>query len=596
MAAVDAMKRAEVIVDPSRIVGGWLFYPYNPSALVTRKGLQIFDTMKKDEQVKACLAFKKAAMLTAGWEIVSPGDEDSEWEVTQLVRDNFNHFPDGWNKALKKIMTAYDYGYSCTEKIFGNPLWDESKLVLTRLSSVKPHYLDFQAKSTGELLSIVQHYVPGSSKGQNIPVDKMVVYSHDMEFENHYGRSELESAYRPWWVKENTYKWLAIYLERYGMAPLFALYNPNAYQPEQLTELKKIVRNMQNATMGVIPRGQKDDLELFSQQVSAQSREIFLAALSRFDADIGRALLTPSLIGATSDSSSKGGDQAKGSYARSKTHFDLFLLVIEEQKKLLAAVINEQIVKQLCDLNFPGLTTYPEFTFLPIEDDDEMALYETWSALVSGKVVNRIPDDETHIRKALGFPENEDPVVEPLPVDKPSPGFDEEGNPKPKPMPIDADTGKTYVPPPKEVPEKEQTKEMQAYAEEHDGVWVQYGADVVCVPAAEYHPPGGHGHDQQSPHAGEGGGRWVSKTGLVDSDKTPPKSTKHLVRVAMQEIEGLDSLEVHRGNGYYYATGKFTGGDEFVTEGISVNRMSHLNMYRWISSLHDVINNERGKA
>ena len=503
LAPEDAMKRAQVIVDPSRILSGWVFAPYNQSALVTRKGLGIFDHMKRDEQVKACLAFKKAAMLSPGWEVVSPGDQDEEWEVTELVRDNFNHFPDGWDKALKKLLLNIDYGYSVTEKVYADPTETGDEYTkLVRLSSVKPHYIDFFNKPTGELLSVIQRYVPGSTRELEIPVDKCVIHTHDGEFENTYGRSELEAAYRPWWVKDNAYKWFAIYLERHGMAPLFGMYNPNVYQGQQLEELKKIVKNIQNATMGIIPRNQPDDLEIWSQTISAQSRDIFLSAISRFDADIGRSILVPALIGATSDSTGAGGEQAKGSYARSQTHFDLFIMTVEEEQGLLATVVNEQIVKQLCDLNFPNLETYPEFRFLPLDDGQKMELYTTWAQLVAGKVVNRIPDDETHIRKVFDFPENEDPVVEVLPMDKPKPGFDEEGRPFPKPAG-------------EEVPGEEQTDEMKEFADEHDAVWVQYGEEAVAVPYAEWdeskHPrvPAGS-EDGGQFGGGGGGGRYTS--------------------------------------------------------------------------------------
>lgn len=467
LAAEDAMKRAQVIVDPSRILSGWVFAPYNPSALVTRKGLGIFDAMKRDEQVKACLAFKKAALLASGWEVVSPGDQDEDWEVTEMVRDNLNHFQDGWDKALKKLLLGIDYGYSVTEKVFAEPEDGTSKLKLMRLSSIKPHYLDFMNKPTGELLSVIQRYVPGSTRELEFPVDKFVIYTHDSEFENTYGRSELEAAYRPWWVKDNVYKWFAVFLERHGMAPLFGMYNPNVYQGAQLEELKKIVKNIQNATMGIIPRNQPDDLEMWSQQISAQSRDIFLSAMSRFDADIGRAILVPSLIGATSDSTGAGGEQAKGSFARSQTHFDLFVMTVEETQRLLATVVNEQVVKQLCDLNFPSLDTYPEFRFLPLDDETKFELYTAWAALVAGKIVNRIEDDETHIRKALGFPENENPVIEEIePAVAPAPGGGGEEEPGAEP---------------EEVPEAEQTEEMRAFAEEHDGVWVCIGEQIVCV-------------------------------------------------------------------------------------------------------------------
>lgn len=468
----------EAVIDPSRVLIGWTFTPYNPSALVTRKGLTVFDKMKLDEQVKACLSFKKSSIMASGWEIVSPADEDETWEVTELVRNTITQFPSGWSKALLKIMLGIDYGYSVTEKIFGNPTWDPSKLVPIKLNSLKPHYIDFMTSPSGELLNLIQTSAAGSGRGVELPPDKFVIYTHDEEFENKYGRSELEACYRPWFVKDNAYKWYAVYLERYGMAPLIAMYNPNSYVGAELNGLKKLIRAIQNATLALVPRGAKDDLEMWSQQVSAQSKEIFLSALGRFDADIGKGLLVPSLIGATSDSGGKGGEQAQGSYARSQTHFDLFMMTVTTMQDMIATIVNEQFIKQTCDLNFPDLEKYPLFRFLPVSDELMIELYKTWQALVAGKVVNRIEDDEAHIRKAFGFPENENPTIEALPVDMPKPGFDPEGRPYPKP------TGDE--PKPKPVPKEKQTKEMQEYAEDRHAIWVYIGGDMVCLSLADY--------------------------------------------------------------------------------------------------------------
>lgn len=496
----------DILVDPSKVFSTWATTPYNPDTLVTKQGLKIFDTMKLDEQVKACLAFKKAAVLSPGWEINSPGDEEGDWEPTAFVRSCFEHIPMGWNEVLKYLMLGIDYGYSVTEKVYGEDLkWAKGKLGLKKMISLKPHYIDFRTLPTGELIELTQTNLMGSATdavGQHIPVDKCVVYTHDKEFENFYGRSELRAAYRAWWTKDNAYKWFAVYLERHGMAPLFALYNQNVYSTDQVDKLKRIVSNIQNATMGVIPRNSPDDIEMWSQQVSAQSRDIFLSALMRTDADIGRALLVPSLIGITSDSNTKGGEQSKGSFARSKTHFDSFIMAVEDVQERVAATVNEQIVKQLCDLNFPDLEDYPLFGFLPMDDEVKLELYDTWAALVAGKVVNRIPDDETHIRNVLGFPENDDPVVEPLPVDKPAPGFDEEGKPFPKPAPIDSDTGKTFHPKPKPVEKKKVTKEMEQFAEDNDGIWVYAGDDIVCVDYNEY------AEWDESKHPRDAHGRW----------------------------------------------------------------------------------------
>lgn len=488
-AETRSLNNAIAIVDPSRTVNGWQFIPYNPSILVTRKGLKVFDDMKRDEQVKACLAFKKSAILSSGYEIVSPGDEDDDWEVTQFVRDMLTNFPGGWNKAMKKVLLATDYGYSVTEKIYGNPTWDDSKLAIIKLNSVKPHYIDFKASPTGELLSIIQTNVPGGATILEMPPDKFVIATKDQEFENPYGRSELEAAYRAWWVKENAYKWFAVYLERYGMAPLFALYNSNSYQGDTLTQLKQLVKNIQSATVGIIPRGAKDDLELWSQQISPASKEIFLAALARFDADIGKALLTPSLIGVTSDSNSSGGDQSKGSYARSQTHFDVFMMTVIEEQDLLNNIVDEQVIRQACDLNFPGLKSYPHYRALPVDDDTKADIYTLWKDLVAGKVVNRIEDDEAHIRKALGFPENDNPTIAPLPVDMPKPGFDETGRPYPRDVGGNQQTTKPVPKPgdkPKPVEKEKITAEMAQYADDNDGIWVYSDQAMICIALDDY--------------------------------------------------------------------------------------------------------------
>ena len=43
--------------------------PYNPSALVTAKGLEIFDRMMRDDQIKAAIEFKRHAVVAAGWRV-----------------------------------------------------------------------------------------------------------------------------------------------------------------------------------------------------------------------------------------------------------------------------------------------------------------------------------------------------------------------------------------------------------------------------------------------------------------------------------------------------------------------------------------------
>src|SRR3990167_4398563 len=419
------LQTPEAFVDPSRLVTGWKQSAYNPSWLVTRKGLQIYDQMKRDEQVKAALKFKKDSVLSSGWEVTSPGDEDEDWEVSRFVRDTFDQFPGGWNAVLVNVMSALDFGYSACEKIYEEKEQGEwkGKLVLNRVQPLKPHFIDFVSDEFGVLQAIEQQNV-GREAGL-MPPAKFVIYTHAAEFGNYYGVSDLEAAYRPWWVKDNSYKWLAVSLERYGMAPLFAMYNPNSYTGTMVDELKKVVKGIQNATMGVIPRAMATDLEMWSQNLDKGSGDLFLKALERFDQHIARALLVPSMIGMSAD------EGKTGSLARSESHQDSFMQVVSQlQIDLAASVINSRVIPQLCDLNFPNLESYPLFRFLPFTEAQRLEVLGAWAELVGGKIVNKIEDDETHIRKVLGFPENENPeVIEEEPPVMPGVGVDAEGKP-----------------------------------------------------------------------------------------------------------------------------------------------------------------------
>jgi phage gp29-like protein len=485
-------------VDPSKLTSSWQQSAYNPSWLVTRKGLAIYDQMKRDEQVKAALKFKKDSVLAAGWEIASPGDQEDTWEVTEFVREALEKVEGGLNGVLVDVLTALDYGYSVSERVYAEEdigKW-KNKLILKRVQSLKPHYIDFVTDEFGQLQGILQQIV--GQYGDPLPPAKFIIYTHAKEFGNFYGIADLEAAYRPWWVKDNAYKWLAVTLERYGMAPLFALYDPSSYSPALVDELKKVIKGIQNASLGVIPRASAEALELWSQNLNKGSSELFLLALDRFDQHLARAVLVPDLIGMSSNTGQTG------SLARSQSNQDSFLQVVMQlQQNVATAVMNAQVIPQLCDLNWPSLQSYPIFSFLPFTDIQRLEIIKTWTTLVGGQVVNKIEDDETHIRKVMGFPENENPeVIAPPPPVQPGVGVDAQGKPiklgpDGQPLKLGPD-GRPWKGPPKAPGEKkpnpfekkleqdELSDEMCTFAEEHDAVWMEMeDGQRVAVPKEE---------------------------------------------------------------------------------------------------------------
>lgn len=387
-----------LFADPLRLYSGD-FLRYNPSVLVTKHSMRIFDKMRRDDQIKAALTFKKNAVLSSGWEVVSPQDQDEDWEVSELVRENFRELtPDdrSLEDVLMEVMTALDYGFSVSEKLF-EP-W-ESRLWLKDIKTRAPHDIEFRQNEFGDILGIEQQ----GSTGRKIviPEEKVVLYVHGREFSNPYGTSDLEAAYRAWVLKDNSYKWLAMYLEKLGIPPIFLLYNPNSYQGAPLTQLQNVLQNMAAATAGLIPRRNKEDIEPWTPELGSQTQSVFIPALNMFNQDIARAILIPNLLGYTAEGQA-------GSYARAVKQFDAFIMTVLQLRRTLASTMNAQVVRQLVQLNFGEQEAYPEFRFLPLQDEDRLQLFQTWISLTASGTVTKQKSDEVHLRKSMGMPERQE--------------------------------------------------------------------------------------------------------------------------------------------------------------------------------------------
>lgn len=382
--------------DPWRIFDT-SFPAYNPSEFISTRGYRTIDAMRRDEQVKAAMRYKKHAVLSTGWQITSPEDQPKDWEPTVWVENQLRDLDDTLESKLEECMTAFEYGHSVGELVYEKT--EDGKIGLKKLAYRKPHDIKYRQDIHGNLLAVLQETPDGEI---NLPMEKLVLFSYQPEFSNPYGRTDFEAAYRPWWHKESAYRWLGMYMERLGIPPMFALYNPDVYNKSNIDSLKTIIQRIQAGTVGVLPRRVPDDLEMWAPELSQGVANVFLPAIDKFDSHIARAILMPSQLGMSPETS-------VGSQARATIIFDLFLYMIDSLRKTIAeTVMQEQVVKRLIDLNFGDIKDYPIFTFVPLKEESKPEMFTAWLALVNGGIVTPTEQDETHIRKALEMPEREE--------------------------------------------------------------------------------------------------------------------------------------------------------------------------------------------
>jgi len=405
------------IADPYSLFGGKGAMQYNPSWLVGRKGMRIYDEMRRDEQIKAALAFKKHAILAAGWDIVSPEGKPDDWEPAQFVDWNFDRLDGSVSDRIMAMLLELDYGFS-----IGELIWEQNedpqfagKWAIQDIVSIKPHSIRFQQDETGKVLEAIQW---GMGEEIHIPVEKLVIMTYQGEWSNPFGRSDLEACYSAWWAKDSANKWLSILLERFGIPPIFAMYNQNKYTEPTLDILKSIITNLQAGTAAIIPRTDPTDVEMWTPELASQVANVFIPALDHYDRRIARGLLMPSLLGATAD-------QQVGSFARAQVVFDVFMFAVGALRAQVEEAINDQIIWRMMAANYPGEEEYPRMKFKPLTQDARVTLMDAWVKLVSGGAVVAREDDEAHIREIMGFP-----GVDSEPMERPEPEPEDEQDPE----------------------------------------------------------------------------------------------------------------------------------------------------------------------
>ncbi len=362
---------AEISTADSSYYAKYQLKPYNPSALFQKKGgYDIYDEMREDDQVGAILNLKKYLILNAGYDIECE-DENVKEFLLYCLTDGLDEI---FIKKLYDILSAIDYGFSLTEKIFA-PLETEkfgTKIILQKLKTRAPHSFEIHTDNFGNVSKILQH----ASKGDiDIAYNKFIHYSYRREFDNPYGNSDLNlGVYRAWWSKNAVIKFWNIYLERYSSPVVIGKYPQNQISAKE--DFLKILRDIQIKTAFAIP----DNFIVELLQANAKGNTDYESAIAKYNLMISRAMLIPDLLGFG------GSEISGGSYALGKEHFNIFYNIIQFIREELSRIINRDIINPLVLWNF-GNSYEAKFKFNSIDKqqktEDMKTLIEVWK---TGKI------------------------------------------------------------------------------------------------------------------------------------------------------------------------------------------------------------------
>lgn len=358
--------------------------------------LDTYRKMRKDPQVKACLLVLKLPLIQVDFAINADTDEGKK--IAAWVESRLYDMDDSIQYYLREILTALDFGRSITEKVWqlrtvptdpeneNSPM--QQMIVPEKLKTYDPRSLQIKLDAAMKLEGVVQKTKDGDI---TIPADKLLIYTHEKEFGDHYGQSVLRAAYKPWIIKEFLQKFWNIALERYG-TPFSTMKMP---QGASLGSAMALMDQIKHKTGIPLPEGY--EMELHNLANTGMS---FKEAIEYQDRMIARAMLIPDLVFGNSES---------GAYALSKTHAAFFLLRLNGVYQEVGDILTKYLIKPLVQYNFGDVKEFPEMKFADVAEEDQTQLVNIVTQLLAGKV---IAPSEEWIRERLGLPQADEEAQE----------------------------------------------------------------------------------------------------------------------------------------------------------------------------------------
>lgn len=429
------------------------FEMLSPDDLLSKRGFRVYREMRADDQVKACLWFKKMLVAGRAWEITVRDKSEDKKKLgpdkkkpveakpkTEFGKTDFGGFGSGpdantpvpkpigvqpaapvqkhpnaeWieqqlqrlnmKQIIWEMLTAFDFGASFGELIF--EINDEMKYTLKDVAFRDPEFMHILTDIHGNISIFQQQPNIGVSMQKiDIKPEKVLHYAYQSEFRNHWGISDLRAAYRAWWSKKYVTQFYNVFLERFG-APLMMMKYPPGSTPELKNALKGIMSSLSSKTDILVPEGVSVELIEATRAGTAKFDE----ALVLHDNAVAHAILMPALLGASNVAS-------RGSDSQSRLHLKTLMKMIQFICEQIEFEITKKIVLPMQEKNF---NEEAEICF-KFQDYGEFEAFEISDAikeLHNAGILSLDSTDTNYIRSIMGLAlrgeENPDQVERPM--------------------------------------------------------------------------------------------------------------------------------------------------------------------------------------
>lgn len=306
----------------------------NPDSILNQQAggrLEVYKDLLRDDQVASTFQQRRRATVTSEWEVEPASDSAEDKQIADFVKTNLQNI--GFDELTNKMLYAIHYGYAV-----GEIMWKYSEqqkgIVIDRIKVRDRARFRFGIRD--ELMLLHKDITP-----QEMPRDKFWVFSvgadHD---DNPYGEGLAHALYWPVFFKRNGIKFWMVHLEKFGMPTATAkLTQAQMNDPEKVGLALSVLDAIQADSGVVVP----EDFVVELIEASRSGTADYNTLKSAMDAAISKIVLSQTMT--TDDGSSQ---------SQATVHKGVRDEVVKSDADLLCASFNEQVVKQLVEINFPG--------------------------------------------------------------------------------------------------------------------------------------------------------------------------------------------------------------------------------------------------
>lgn len=441
------------------------------------KGLQVWDRMlRSDGSVQEAYEHVAAPIKNAQTTVEPPENpDDDELAATQLVSDAFfetlnqpfleyleqllGYLADGfrvfersWHVVEReltyKVPGEYDVdpdtGKRAEKQV---TVASQQWLVWDRFEERLPKTIWQWMVERGRLVEVVQRAWSSDTytfEELHLDADQLLVVTNKRRGDDFTGRSIFRSAYKAWYMKELVEKIEVVALERWGVGVAIA-YPPRSAKQDSayIARLEDILANLRagestyivatDPKQGTGPNGDEGVLfEILSMSGTPPDfkspkeyhrAEIKAAVLARF-AELGHA--------------------QTGARATGDVQSIVWFAALHAVARYLEDA-HRPLIKQLVDVNLPGVRRYPKLVFAGIEERDLQQFADAVSKVTSSGAARADSSWRDFVRQTFDAPPEDE-------IDDSELAVDALGNPIPKPAPVPGKRGQKTDPAQQQLP------------------------------------------------------------------------------------------------------------------------------------------------